>query len=437
MRFRKGVAALAAAIMSLTGLAACGTDSAQEEGKPDSISFWYYDTETSAQTKAWKKSAEQFTQQTGVKVKFEVKSFTQIAQNSSQFLDSNQAPDIMESNRGNGSAGMLSAMQLLTDLTPYAKKYGWDKKVTEADASMAKYDDEGIMNGDKWYGLPSYAEYQRVYYNVDMFKQYGIEVPKTMAEFESACQKFVDAGVTPIAADAQEYGVMWLWWSLVGTKANRALIDDWQMYKHDVNFKNKALTYATNTINKWIKKGYISRNATGLRAEDTTTSFIKGEYPIYQTGTWNQARFIDQVKKFDWTAAALPGEKFLQGCTGNLITIPEHSKHKDLAAQLLNNILSESNQNDIGNDGGVPMAADLSKITNEKNQEMIKEYSAFSEKGNLEYYPDYPASNLTDAMSAEFQELVNGTKNPTQVLEGLEDAYTTGVVDMGFKDWEG
>jgi raffinose/stachyose/melibiose transport system substrate-binding protein len=91
--------------MSLTGLAACGTDSAQEEGKPDSISFWYYDTETSAQTKAWKKSAEQFTQQTGVKVKFEVKSFTQIAQNSSQFLDSNQAPDIMESNRGNGSAG--------------------------------------------------------------------------------------------------------------------------------------------------------------------------------------------------------------------------------------------------------------------------------------------------------------------------------------------
>ena len=437
MKFKKGIAVIAAAIMSLVGLSACGNSNAQENGKPDSISFWYYDSETAAQTLAWKKAAEQFTKQTGVKVKFEVKSFTQIAQNSSQFLDSNQAPDIMESNRGNGSAGMLYAMQLLSDLGPYVKKYGWDKKVTAADASMAKYTSEGIMDGKTWVGLPSYAEYQRVYYNTDMFKKYGIKVPTTMAEFEHACQKFVDAGVTPIAADAQEYGVMWLWWSLVGTKADRKFVEDWHMYKHDVNWKSRALTYATNTINKWIKKGYISRNATGLKAEDTTTSFIKGEYPIYQTGTWNQSRFIEQIKKFDWTAAALPGEKFLQGCTGNLITIPERAKHKDLAAQLLNNILSEGNQNDIGNDGGIPLAADLGKITNVKNQEMIKEYSTYSNKGNLEYYPDYPASNLTDAISSEFQELVNGTKTPDQVLDGLKDAYTTGVVDMGFKDWEG
>ena len=51
-----------------------------------------------------------FEKETGVKINFERKSFTQIAQNGSQFLNSDEAPDLMESNRGNGSAGVLSTM---------------------------------------------------------------------------------------------------------------------------------------------------------------------------------------------------------------------------------------------------------------------------------------------------------------------------------------
>lgn len=435
MNIRKIATSVLAAVLALTTLGACGSNGAEDDAHPQSISFWYYDLETTAQTAAWKRAADKFTKKTGIKVKFEVKSFTQIAQNSSQFLDSNQAPDIMESNRGNGSAGMLSSMELLSDLKPYVRKYGWDKKITKGDASIAKYDDMGIMDGKKWVGLPSYAEYQRVYYNTTMFDKYGIKVPTTMAEFEQACKQFKSHGITPIAADAQEYGVLWLWWSLVGTKANKQFVNDWQLYKHDVNWNAEPLTYATNTIRDWVKKGYISRNATGLKAEDTTNSFIKGnEYPIYQTGTWNQSRFIDQVKNFQWTAAALPDTKMLQGCTGNLLTIPSKAKHKDLAAQLLNYVMDEDNQTGIGNAGGIPLAADLKKVTNVKNQEMIKEYSSYSKKGDLSYYPDYAASNLTDDMSADFQELVNGTKSPQQTLDAIHKSYDEGVVDMGFKD---
>lgn len=434
MNIKKGIALVAATVLSVTALAGCGDSNAQSEEKPDSLSFWYYENDASAETIAWKKAAEEFTKETGIKVKFEVKSFTQIAQNASQFLNSDQAPDIMESNRGNGSAGMLSSMGLLSDLGPYVSKYGWDKDITKADASVAKYDDKGIMKGDKWVGLPTYAEYQRVFYNKDMFAKYGVKLPTTMDEFEQACAKFKAAGVTPIAADAQEYGVMWLWWSLVGTKADQKFIDDWQMYKHDVNWNAEPLTYATNKINEWLQKGYISRDATGLKAEDTTVSFIKGEYPIYQTGTWNESRFNDQIKGFDWDGSVLPGLKMLQGCTGNLLVIPEKSKHKDWAAKLLNYAISKDIQTGVANAGSVPMNADMSKVTNEKNKKMIDEYSSFSKAGNLSYYPDYPASNMTDAMSSEFQELVNGTKNSEQTLQAMKKAYTDGVRDMGVKD---
>ena len=357
----------------------------------------------------------------------------QIAQNGSQFLNSDEAPDLMESNRGNGSAGVLSTMGLLTDLGDYVDQYGWDKKVTGANAAVAKYDENGIMDGDTWYGMTSYAEFQRVYYNKDLFAKYGLEIPTTYDEFVDVCQKFVDAGVTPIAADAQEYGVMWLWWQLVSKEADAKFIDNWQLYKGDVDWNSKILTNSVSTINDWLDKGFISHNATGMKAEDTTQAFIKGEYPIYQTGTWNQGRFVKQITTFDWDAAVMPESNFAIGCAGNLLVIPERSHHKDLAAKFIDYVLSDDVQNYLGNAGGIPVAGDASKINDEKSKAMIEEYASYANDGKLSYYPDYAASNLTDAVPAEFQELVNGTKKPADVLKGIHEKYDVGVEDMGVK----
>lgn len=100
MNIKRGLATLAIAALSLTSLAACGSDTAQDEEKPDSLSFWYYEEDDAGQTQAWRRAAKAFEKETGVKINFERKSFTQIAQNGSQFLNSDEAPDLMESNRG-------------------------------------------------------------------------------------------------------------------------------------------------------------------------------------------------------------------------------------------------------------------------------------------------------------------------------------------------
>ena len=88
MKITRGIALAAAAAMSLTTLAACGSDTAQDEETPDSLSFWYYEEDDAGQTQAWRRAAEAFEKETGVKINFERKSFTQIAQNGSQFLNS-------------------------------------------------------------------------------------------------------------------------------------------------------------------------------------------------------------------------------------------------------------------------------------------------------------------------------------------------------------
>lgn len=68
---------------------------------------------------------------------------------------------------------------------------------------------------------------------------------------------------------------MWLWWQLVSKNADSKFIDNWQLYRGDVDWNSKVLTNSVKTINEWLDKGFISRNATGMKAEDTTQAFIK------------------------------------------------------------------------------------------------------------------------------------------------------------------
>ena len=58
---------------------------------------------------------EIFEKKTGVKVEFEKKSFEQIRQNAAQILNSDEAPDVMEYNKGNATAGLLASQGLLRD----------------------------------------------------------------------------------------------------------------------------------------------------------------------------------------------------------------------------------------------------------------------------------------------------------------------------------
>ena len=56
-------------------------------------------------------------------------------------INSDEGPDIMEYNKGNATAGLLSSQGLLTDLTAEAEKRGWDKKLSPSLQTTARYDD--------------------------------------------------------------------------------------------------------------------------------------------------------------------------------------------------------------------------------------------------------------------------------------------------------
>lgn len=195
---RRRTAAAAAALGGALLLTSCGGSESGDDG--GTLRLWHYEGPDSAMGVAWNAAIEEFEKtHPGVEVEFEEKGFEQIRKTAPMVLNSSDAPDLMEYNKGNATAGLLSKQGLLTDLTPEVSERGWDKKLSAGVRTTSQYDADGVMGSGKWYGVPNYAEYTMVFYNKELFDKHGIAEPTTLAELTAAMDEFVDAGITPLA----------------------------------------------------------------------------------------------------------------------------------------------------------------------------------------------------------------------------------------------
>ncbi|WP_405817176.1 extracellular solute-binding protein [Streptomyces sp. NBC_01390] len=416
------VAALVGALLT----ASCGnSDSGSGDGK--TLRLWHYEAPNGAMGMAWKAAVEEFeATHPGVKVEFEEKGFEQIQKTAPMVLNSSDAPDLMEYNKGNATAGLLSTQGLLTDLSAEVTKRGWDKKIGSGARTTSQYDTNGVMGSGSWYGVPNYAEYTMVYYNKDLFKQHKIAVPTSFDELTAAMDKFTAEGITPLASAGAEYPAQQYLYQLALSKADRAWVDKYELYKGKTDFHDAAWTYGAETFADWVKKGYFGKNSSGLKAEDAGVSFIQGKNPILFSGSWWYGRFKSEAK-FDWGTFLWPDSGLTLGSGGNLWVVPKGAKNKELAYDFIDITISKKIQNLLGNKGGVPVAADPAAITDPQAKSLIADFNTLSDRDGLAFYPDWPVPGFYDVLVSEVQKLITGSAKPDAVLDSLQEAYDKGV----------
>ncbi|GAA3652681.1 ABC transporter substrate-binding protein [Microbacterium marinilacus] len=424
MKTRRTLAAAGALALAGGALAGCSAPAAQESD--DVLTLWHYEGDNSAMGIAWAEAMEVFEEETGATVEFEERSFEQIRQTASQVLNSDEAPDLLEYNKGNATAGLLSSQGLLEPLDDAVAEYGWDDKLAPSLQTTARYDENGVMGSGSWYGVPTYGEYVQFFYNTEMFEQYGLEVPTTLEELEEVMQAFVDEGVTPLAEAAGEYPLGQLWYQLALSQADRQWVNDYQLYENPVDFSGPETAYATETVKDWVDRGFISGDATGLAAEDAGTGFINGTYPMFFSGSWWYGRFLDEAQD-DWATFLFPGAEMSPGSSGNLWVVPAASGDKDLAYQFIEITLRPEIQALMGDNGGVPVAADAADLTNESSEELIANFNTLLDRDGLAFYPDWPTPTFYDELNAGLQGLVNGTLTPAETNEQLGADYDAGL----------
>ena len=420
---RRRVVASAVILAGSLLLASCGDSDSGSSADGKTLKLWHYEAPNSAMGQAWNEAVKEFkAKHPGVKVEFEEKSFDQMQKTAQMVLNSSDAPDVMEYNKGNATAGHLSQQGLLTDLTAEAAKRGWDKKLSAGVRTTSLYDAEGVMGSGKWYGVPNYAEYTMVFYNKDLFAKYKIPEPTTFDELTSAMDTFVEKGITPLANGGAEYIAQQYVYQLALSKADRAWVDSYELYKGKVDFHDAAWTYAADTFADWVQKGYISKNSTSANAEQTGVSFLQGKAPILFSGSWWYGRFQSEAK-FDWDSTLWPGSNLTLGSGGNLWVVPKNAKNKDLAYDFIDITMSKKIQNLLGNKGGIPVAADASAITDPKSKTLIDNFNTLSQRDGLAFYPDWPIAGFYDVLVSETQKLITGSEKPDGYLDALQEAY--------------
>ncbi|MEO3873604.1 extracellular solute-binding protein [Nonomuraea sp. B12E4] len=429
----RGVAVLVAAALALSACGSGGESPPSAQGdQPRVLKLWHYESADSAMGKAWAEAIKKFeASHPNVTVKFEEKGFEQIQKTASMVLNSDEAPDLMEYNKGNATAGLLSKQGLLTDLSEEAVKRGWDKLLPGGLQTTAKYDDRGVMGAGKWYGVPNYGEFVMVYYNKDLFDEHKVRVPTTFEEFTAGLDTFVKAGVTPIANAGAEYPAQQILYQLALTKAQKPWLEAFQSYKGEVDFHGPEFTYGADTFADWVKKGYLAKNAAGLKAEDMGVAFMNGKFPVMISGSWWYGRVVSTAKSFEWGHFLFPGATMAPGSSGNLWVVPEKSENKDLAYDFIDITMSKEIQNLLGNSGGVPVAADPAAITDPKGKELIETFNKLTSADGLAFYPDWPAPGYYDVLVAGVQNLMNGSKTPAAVLDEIAGPYEDNLADIG------
>ena len=423
-----------AALVSLA-LAACkgGSTTASSSGSAESsapatagrvLRLWHYEAPNSAMGVAWKEAIARFEKShPGVTIKLEEKGFEQILHTAAMVLNSDEAPDLMEYNKGNATAGLLSKQGLLTDLSAEAQKRGWDKKLAGSLQTTCRYDDRGVMGGDKWFGVTNYAEYVMVYYNKDLFARAKVKVPTSLAELEATMEALAKAGVQPLSVAGAEYPAQQIFYLLALSRADRKFVDTYGLYEGKVDFHGPELTFGATAFADWVKKGYIPKNSAGIKAEDMGVAFMQGSFAMMISGSWWYGRLATEIKGFEWGIFLFPGNELHPGSGGNLWVVPARARNKDLAYDFIDITMTPEIQNLLGNAGGVPVAADASKITDAKNQELIAHFNTVAAQDGLAYYPDWPAPGYYDVLVAAVQQLINGSKKPAEVLDEIARPY--------------
>lgn len=112
------------------------------------------------------------------------------------------------------------------------------------------------FDGQK-YALPISCGPAPVYYNKQIYKDLGLEVPKTLAELEENCDKIKEAGITPfaLANSSQWPGALTFIWLSLRYGGKEEFLNAYNR-ENGGTFEDESFIKAGHKIQEWVEKGY-------------------------------------------------------------------------------------------------------------------------------------------------------------------------------------
>ncbi len=187
-------------------------------------------------------------------------------------------------NWGGSLGGFYADNGLTYDLTEYAKENDWANTFNAGALSLC------TLNG-QLAGYPTSYNVLGVYYRKDIFEQYGIEVPTTFDEFETACATLKSNGITPIStAGLQGWHVMRFVELLVEHYAGIETHNKLNTFEE--SWDNEKVVQALTKYQEFCQKGYFPDGFVTADPNDTNMAIFSGQAAMDIQGQWYDGKIV-------------------------------------------------------------------------------------------------------------------------------------------------
>lgn len=316
-----------AALLALGLLAGCSQKSSSSDSNV--LTVWGMGDEV----KQLPKMAEEFTKETGIEVNIQSIPWASAQDKLLTAVASKKGPDVLQ--MGTTWMPEFQAAGALADMDEYMDKYPNLKPDNFFEGSV-----ETTQFDSKYYGIPWAAETRVLFYRTDILEAVGYkEAPKTWEELKDAAKKLSERGenMYGLNVDAKEQTLGFMFARQNGS----ALVSEGKPL-----FNEKAFTEAVSYLNDFIEKGYAPKQDLGMDVSQTFSG--DAIVPMFISGPWMVKAVNDTVQGIEgkWATAVLPSgsDNNLSSLGGSNLTIFEHSKKKDEAAQFIDFMMKKENQ---------------------------------------------------------------------------------------------
>lgn len=326
------------------------------------------------------------------------------------------APDVAAWYAGNRMEPFVKA-GLFEDVTDVWEKNGLNDQLKSAASSMT-------IDGKKW-GVP-YTYYQwGIYYRTDIFKEQGIEPPKTWDELLKACEKLKAAGITPFTIGTKANWPTGGWFDYLDLRVNG--------YEFHMDLTSGKVPYTDPKVkavfDKWlelIKPGYFIENHAALDWQDAMPQFVQGKAAMYLMGNFAVATMKagglkeDQIGFLQFPEIT-KGIPMSEEAPTDTFHIPSGAKNKEDAKKFLAYLASPEAQAKMNETlGQLPVN---NKAAKPKDKFLDAGFTLLSNAHALAQFYDRDAKAEMAKVGMEgFQELMVKPQHADKILAKLEKA---------------
>ncbi|MCR4744147.1 MAG: ABC transporter substrate-binding protein [Lachnospiraceae bacterium] len=183
--------------------------------------------------------------------------------------------------------------------------------LTDLDAVDKVLDDatKGVTVDDKVYGIVYNALYQGVFYNRQVFKDLGLEVPKTQEDLQHVIDVCNEKGITPFAShmvDSWSIGNVTMQFAINDIFAkNPSWGDDFRAGKE--KFSGNEDWKNVYNYNKLIYDNTFE-DTFSLEQTACDAKLVNGEAAMKVSGAWSIQNFLDIDENFDFGIFPFPNQ---------------------------------------------------------------------------------------------------------------------------------